>query len=672
MTARKSPASSKKSSTPVKKAVAKTVAKVPAKARASKPTVAPAGITEKPLVKIPLNLLSLSPKNVRTGPRKRIPELAANIAAQGLIQNLSVEELVDSTGKHTGDYAVTAGGRRLEALLLLCREGKIRADHLIDCRVYAPGEAIEVSTSENTQHEQMHPADEYVAFAKMSAAGRSPEDIGARFGVSAAVVTQRLKLGNVAPELMAEFREDEVRLDQLMAMAITDDHARQMRVWNRVKSDAYRASPANLRSALTEGEIEGTDAIARFVGVEAYESAGGVVRRDLFVDGAKGLYFPDSELIERLAAEKLAALVPQVEAEGWQWVEVRPDMTHADWSAFAHIEPTEQRDWTQAEAKQAKTLGDERDKLLAVQHDENTSDDDYEAADERCDAIRAELKTLEARRMIYSAESMQQAGAIITMTEHGTANITRGLVRHADTRTAATGATSAGSAAGATSKAKGAGKTSGGAPAVSDALCAALTAQKTLAMQALMLDRPDVALIATVHNLLVTTVYTTPWACAGVEIRSSQGGFSPGGADPEARGSKAGQVIDGRLSAVRAELPDDAEYLFGWLLDKDQTTLLALLALCVARNVNAVQQSVVSSSKLASHLSVALNLNMADWWEPTATNYLNRVSRDQVAAAVAEAYDAKEAASLPAKKADAVERAADLLAGKRWLPAILK
>jgi len=57
---------------------------------------------------IPLNTLVPSPANVRkTGVKTGIDELAASIAAHGLLQNLQVRPASD------GKYQVVAGARRL-------------------------------------------------------------------------------------------------------------------------------------------------------------------------------------------------------------------------------------------------------------------------------------------------------------------------------------------------------------------------------------------------------------------------------------------------------------------------------------------------------------------------------------------------------------------------------
>ncbi|TCP87110.1 ParB-like nuclease family protein [Sphingomonas sp. PP-CE-1A-559] len=63
--------------------------------------------------------LSLSKDNVRKSNRDAgIDILAANIAAQGLLQNLIVTPL-----KKAGTFTVKAGGRRLRALQLLIEQG---------------------------------------------------------------------------------------------------------------------------------------------------------------------------------------------------------------------------------------------------------------------------------------------------------------------------------------------------------------------------------------------------------------------------------------------------------------------------------------------------------------------------------------------------------------------
>jgi ParB-like chromosome segregation protein Spo0J len=104
------------------------------------------------------------------------------------------------------------------------------------------------------------------------------------------VVQRRLKLANVSPRLLADYRGDAVTLEQLMALAITDDHAAQEAAF--YESPQWQRSPEALRDHLTHEEIDaGRDALAKFVGVQPYEQAGGAVRRDLFADEQNELKF---------------------------------------------------------------------------------------------------------------------------------------------------------------------------------------------------------------------------------------------------------------------------------------------------------------------------------------------------------------------------------------------
>ena len=64
---------------------------------------------------------------------------------------------------------------------------------------------------------------------------------------------------------------------------------------------------------------------------------------------------------------------------------------------------------------------------------------------------------------------------------------------------------------------------------------------------------------------------------------------------------------------------------------------------------------------------------MADWWSPSAANYLRHVSKAKAMDAVNEAtgIDATQAMA-GMKKADAVAHCASKLEGSRWLPVALR
>jgi ParB family chromosome partitioning protein len=83
-----------------------------------------------PILFIPLTKLALSLVNARrTGAGIGLEELAASIAAHGLLQNLQVRSVLDGEGQETSRYEVVAGARRLAAMKLLanCPAGRWRA-----------------------------------------------------------------------------------------------------------------------------------------------------------------------------------------------------------------------------------------------------------------------------------------------------------------------------------------------------------------------------------------------------------------------------------------------------------------------------------------------------------------------------------------------------------------
>jgi ParB family transcriptional regulator, chromosome partitioning protein len=107
--------------------------------------------------------------------------------------------------------------------------------------------------------------------------GMSAEDIAARFGVTAAVVKQRLKLGAVSPKLIALYRRGEMGLHQLSDFAITEDHERQERVWSELP--AFSRSRDAILRALTEGQARSDDRRVLFVGLKAYQDSAPRSRR---------------------------------------------------------------------------------------------------------------------------------------------------------------------------------------------------------------------------------------------------------------------------------------------------------------------------------------------------------------------------------------------------------
>ena len=383
-----------------------------------------------PLIReVPLTRLALAPENVRKTPADPVAEaeMKASIAAHGLLENLVVR--MDGPAD-AGAYAVIAGGRRLAAMKALAEDGTIDADHPVPCLVAAdPAMAGELSLAENVVRIAMHPADQVIAFSKLADAGLSVGSIAARFGTAERLVEQRLRLGNVAPDLLDAYRAHEIDLEVLKAFSVTPDHARQMAAWEQVAGQGYRPSAWQVKRILTEERIPGTSAVARFVGVEPYEAAGGKVLRDLFSkDDDSAVWFDDPVLLNNLAMENLRVFKDEFETR-WKWAMA---MVEVDWNTTARYgriypEPAERTAEEQAEIEKLEA----RQGVLAELDDDDWTEElvrEAETIETHLDEIEGGIEA----RAVYRREDFGIAGCIATIGRDGTLQVIDGLVAPED------------------------------------------------------------------------------------------------------------------------------------------------------------------------------------------------------------------------------------------------
>ena len=629
----------------------------------------------KHMILVPLSRLVLRPTghNVRkTVPRMSIPQLAASIQRVGLLQNLIVIPAAD--GEH---YEVVAGGRRLAALKLLAKKHRIAKDWQVPCLQVADGTARTASLTENVQRDAMHPADQFEAFAALVAEGRPVEDIAADFSVTPLVVQRRLKLANVSPRLMVDYRADAVTLDQLMALSITDDHAAQEAAF--YDAPTWQRQPSNLRERLTEREIDAyRHPLVRFVGLDTYEAACGGIRRDLFAEGDAGVYLTDAALLERLAQDKLAGIAAEVRGEGWAWVDATPSMTHADLHAFQRA-PQVRREPTKREAQRIEKL---RAKMQAIGEAVDAAMDEYEedkadALQEEGEAAGVQLQALEDGLQGYSANVKAAAGAIVTIDRNGGAVIHRGLMREAEAKALRTlerlrqGFGSDGEAA---NKEEGEGEDDDRQPktaAMSDRLAQRLSAHRTAALQIEVARHPQAALAAVVHGMVQTVLQERHYGNdlpLGVRltVQDRLEGIAPDW--PE---SPAAVALRGAQQAWAGTLPGDTAELFAALLAMEQGELVKLLAACVASTVDVVTPR-ATLPQPGAELAQAVGLNMAVWWQPTNEGYFKHLSKAAVLQAVGEFAPDQVSRLAKLKKADIASEAERLADGSGWMPAIFK
>jgi ParB family transcriptional regulator, chromosome partitioning protein len=649
---------------------------------------------------IPFNKLVLSQANVRrVKAGVSIEQLAESIAQRTLLQSLSVRAVVDADGQETGMFEVPAGGRRYRALELLVKQKRMAKTQPVPCVIRDGGIAEDDSLAENDERIGLHPLDQFRAFKLLRDGGMSEEDIAARHFVSPAIVKQRLRLASLSPKLHDVYADDGMTLEQLMAFSVTADQARQEQVWDNVTRSGYD-EPYQIRRTLTENTVRASDRRAQFVGLDAYEQAGGTVMRDLFAHDDGG-WLQDVPLLDRLATEKLKAEAETVAAEGWKWIAVAVDFPYGHTNGLRELEG-EPVDLTEEEQTTLDALNAE---YVKIEEDYEDADELPDEIDRRLGEIEAARSVLESRSLIYDPVEIARAGVFVSIDVEGLLSIARGYARPEDEAPVVVAPES---------KAQGDGETNdgpttngvvqravitvGGAPVepiededddtvkpLPDRLITELTAHRTLALRDALANDPAVAFQAVLHNFVLATFYRFASSSGCLEITIRTPAF-PASA-PGLKESASAEAIDTRHDGWKARLPKDKGDLWGVLTAFDGKEQAALFAHCASSAVNALYEPAnrYNDGRVSAHsvrqrldhanvLARTVGLDMAAvGWKPTANNYLGRVTKPRILEAVREAKGEPSVQLIDhLKKGDMAREAERLLDGTGWLPKPLR
>lgn len=631
---------------------------------------------EQPVVTVPYSSLHPSPLNARTKPLTGIPSLAVSIRAKGLLQNLVIHEMKGSRGRQR-KYGVCAGQRREAALDLLFEQKDITADYPVPVRIVNEGEALAISLIENSEREGLDPFDVLRAYRMLAEEGRSIDYIAALFSAAPITIKRRMKLASASPKLLALLREDAITLDQLAALALTDDHETQERIW--FDANEWQRQPNYLRQAITRTEIDASRSrLVRFVGLAAYEGAGGYVRRDLFSDDENAGYIADAELLQRLAAAKLDAAAEEVRAEGWGWTEQRIERDVFELNRYGRLQPV-QRPLTDDEHGAMDALIAQQDELAekfeALSEDDENAYEEGERLEAEIDRVNAALIALESSTLTWDAQQMAEAGAFVMVSPQGELVIERGLVHRENSAALdAVGGTVIGTpeaerASGKTEEPEAKEK-----PVHSAKLCQRLTAHRTAALHVELIAQPTVALAAILQRLIPEVFpegYGTRFAPHALKLSCTSNRDSLLGAADDLHASTAWSLIEVQRERWGRELPARRADLLPWLIEQDPgTTLLDLLAFCTGALLDGIAGD--EKPHAINALASALNLDMTRYWTPTRASYFDHVSKARIAEVVASAVSPKIAADLgKMKKADSAAAAELRLAKVAWVPEIL-
>lgn len=304
-------------------------------------------------IALKLEQLVASSHNVRIAP-ERNEGLKASLLNTGQVQPISVVQ------NDAGQFEIVAGARRVQAFRDLIDEGLLPPETEIQALVLEAGrgDLTNVSLAENMMRLPMTPADQFVAFKRMAdEEGLNAMQIANRFGMTEQLVLQRLALANLHPDVFAAFARGEMTMQMAQYFTVEPNPERQREVfatflkpvgddedwsWFEVLDEAalealeedereeydndlagftayqekiakgdqsmvFKASDWQVKEAILNAAIRGSDPRAKMIGVEAFVEAGGQVTADLFAENEDSQMFSPADLLNDLVNAKLIA-----------------------------------------------------------------------------------------------------------------------------------------------------------------------------------------------------------------------------------------------------------------------------------------------------------------------------------------------------------------------------
>lgn len=550
-------------------------------------TIEPDTKTDAELKFVPLAELTLSKLNPRQGdlPEAQIDSLAQSIRLCGLIQNLS--------GLQTkgGKIEIVAGGRRLRALTRLAQ---IQPEHpaLVAVPVKVTKDALRAeawASAENTARADLEPAEEIRAYARMANTGIDAATIATAFCVTEAHVKRRMKLSQLPEAVLDALDDKTINLDTAQAFTTCNDAKRIAETLALIESGEITHQNA-LQRALHPEQLRESDRRVMFIGLDAYEAAGGKLTRDLF---SEAVYLDDHALVERLYLEKLDAEVKRIEATGWRWVESIIDDCHIPYS----VEHSAQNQRVYPiEGVLSEADAEEYDSLCEIAE----TDDLDEAKELRMGELEA------IQNGDYSDEQRAVAGGWLYVNRHGIAKFEGGVVRKEDKalaieaeviekRDAHSGADGGADSA-----------TEAKSP-ISDALRGDLSAMVTGARQTALLADPQLALELLAFQLSGQLGYSRAFGLHTYLVSNHPS-------------TETGYVLDERITSESDDHADDAGKAFAKFRKLGHDAIITLL------HEQLTSLFSVTDRNLAALIEKNIKPNTRDVFTPTAENFFKRVN----------------------------------------------
>ncbi|ARU18383.1 ParB/RepB/Spo0J family partition protein [Croceicoccus marinus] len=610
---------------------------------------------------IPLAKLRLSPINVRTvsDEKLNIPSMAADIAARGVLQNL----LATPVKKPRGSFEVFDGGRRLRALNLLAEQGTIDAATFEVPVLVVKAEDAELSETSlaaNFHQLKLTPAEECRAFQHFLGVDGDIDAVAKRFGQTRRFIEGRLRLAGLADPVFEALAKGDITLDMAKAYASTDDHTKQVRIFEQYGHYSY-TTPDQIRRSIAGDALKASDPIAILVGEDAYVAAGGSVERELFSED--GDRWADPEIARELAGKLMEAEAQRLgEETGLAWI--RPIASSHIYNATADLHrvslPTVP--FTDEEQQRIDTIAERMDEIAGQIDSGQVEDEAAATLEDEYRTLDAEYDELNDRPTILPDDLKAQVGTFLILAPDGSMKLETSYFSETPIRSEDDDQGSTGGAIKSNGSPTEPEATAPGGKPLSARLSDELAMQRRDILAASILANPalalDYALFAMIDGNRGYDRYGTTMKASrpqdpalGSEMEPTQARIAIEQAREalDARWTEAGDVT-ARFEAFRT-LDDEAK--------------AAWLALMVAGSLEAKPEYSATTNPLHARLASILEIDVAQWWRPTSANFFDRVAKGALLALLTEIGGTTLAARYSAsKKGDVSSACEKLFAGE--------
>lgn len=399
---------------------------------------------------------------------KDINDLVASIRAKGLLQPL----VVRASGNQ---FQVVAGRRRFLAIGQLIKDGGWPKGQPVPVMVRneTDEEALETSLIENIARKPMHPVQEYEVFARLNAAGADVDDIAGRYGITTAIVRQRLALGTLSAPILKAWRKGTINADTAQAFAAIRDKRKQAAAWKELNNDGH-VTASRVRAFVVKDRPRLNDERLAFVGLDAYKAAGGTLVESLFENDG---HLEDGELLNRLVDERIDSKCAELVADGWSFAIRSSEIKgNAIWS-WEKLKP--KMSYTREESDRVKELDA---KLKELDQEDGYDYDKSQPLENERDAIQ---HAVTARG--FSKAQKVQSGCVVEFDGDAPA-IKYGMVKPAPDKRGKPGTSSA------SATDSGSDEPAVEEPGISQALLVDITALQTTAVAAVLAQTPELAI----------------------------------------------------------------------------------------------------------------------------------------------------------------------------------